>query len=83
MITRIVSTGLSSLLLIGSSVLWAAEQKPPKNEQQMNEAQMKKHCDDMMKGKDMSQMSAAEHEAMMKRCREMKEKDANEKEPTR
>lgn len=81
MITRIISSGLSSLLLIGSSVLWAAEEKPPKSTEQMNEAQMKKHCNDMMKGKDMSQMSAAEHEAMMKKCREMKQKDANKKEP--
>lgn len=80
MTTRIVSTALSTLLLIGSSALWAAEEKPPK---QMDEAQMKKHCDDMMKGKDMSTMSTAEHEAMMKKCREMmKQQDAEKKKPT-
>jgi hypothetical protein len=44
---------------------------------------MKKHCDEMMKGHDMSKMSAAEHEAMMKRCRETtKQQDADKKKPT-
>jgi hypothetical protein len=82
MTMRIVSTGLCSLLLICSSTLLAAEEKPPKSTGQMDHAQMKKHCDDMMKGKDMSNMSAAEHEAMMKQCREMmKEQDADKKKP--
>ena len=82
MTTRIVSTALSTLLLIGSSPLWAAEEKPPASAKQTDEAQMKKHCDDMMKGKDMSKMSAAEHEAMMKKCREMmKQQDADRKTP--
>jgi hypothetical protein len=79
MTTRIISTSLSALLLVGSGALWAAEEKPPK---QMDEPQMKKHCDDMMKGKDMSQMSAAEHEEMMKKCREMmKKNDPDKKKP--
>lgn len=82
MTTRIVTTAFSALLLIGSSTVWGAEEKPPKGSQQTDEAQMKKHCEDMMKGKDMSNMSAAEHEAMMKRCREMmKDQDANKKKP--
>jgi len=82
MTMRIVSTGLCSLLLICSSTLLAAEEKPPKSTGQMDHAQMKKHCDDMMKGKDMSNMSAAEHEAMMKKCREMmKQPDADKKKP--
>lgn len=83
MTTRIVSTALSTLLLIGSSALWAAEEKPPEGAKQPDEAQMKKHCDDMMKGKDMSNMSAAEHEAMMKKCREMmKQQGPDKKKPT-
>ena len=61
----------------------ASEEKPPKSTEQMDEAQMKKHCDDMMKGKDMSNMSAAEHEAMMKKCREMmKQQEADKKKPS-
>jgi hypothetical protein len=83
MITRTISTASLVLLLVGSSVLWAAEEKPPQGSKQMDEAQVKKHCDDMMKGKDMSNMSAAEHEAMMKKCREMaKQQDADKKKPT-
>lgn len=83
MTMRIVSIGLSAVLFLGSSTLWAAEEKPPERPQHMDEAQMKKHCDEMMKGKDMGQMSAAEHEAMMKKCREMtKKQDADKKKPT-
>lgn len=82
MTTRIVTTALSALWLIGSSAVWGAEEKPPQGAKQTDEAQMKKHCDDMMKGRDMSNMSAAEHEAMMKKCREMmKEQDASKKKP--
>lgn len=82
MTTRILSTALSALLLLGSSAVGAAEEKPPHGPKQADDVQMKKHCDEMMKGKDMSKMSAAEHEAMMKRCREMmKQQDADKKNP--
>lgn len=83
MAKRILSTALPAVLLIGSSALWAAEEKPPESAKQTDQRQMKKHCDDMMKGKDMSNMSTAEHDAMMKRCREMmKQQDADKKKPT-
>lgn len=86
MSTRIVTSGLAALLFIGTSAAWAADQKPPESAREMDEAQMKKHCEDMMQGKDMSEhdskMTPAEREAMMKKCRAMqekKDKDAKDK----
>jgi hypothetical protein len=84
--TRIPTTALTVLLFVGSSSLWAEDQKPPESAKQMDDAHMKKHCEDMKQGKDMSEhnskMTPAEHEAMMKKCREMeeqKDKDARNK----
>lgn len=83
MTKRIAPITLTALLFIGASPLWAADQKPPESAKQIDEAQMKKHCEDMKQGKDMSEhnskMTPAEHEAMMKKCREIqeqKDKDA-------
>ena len=44
--SRIASADLYALLLIGSSAIWAAEaiRKIPTH---MNDAQMKKHCEEM------------------------------------
>ncbi len=81
MTTRIVHVGLSALLLMTSSILWAAEEKPRESAKQTDQAQMKKRCDEMMKDMDMSKMSAAEHEAMMKRCREMRQQEDAKKKP--
>lgn len=77
--TRIVSAALSTLLLIGASTLYAAEERPAESKK-TEDAKMKKHCDEMMKNMDMSKMTAAEHEAMMKQCMEGKRPD-NKKQP--
>lgn len=74
--TRILTAGLSVLLLMASSNSWGDD-----SAKKTDDAQNKKHCDDMMKGRDMSKMSPAEHEAMMKRCREMKEQEGVNKKP--
>ena len=76
--TRIASTALLTLLLIGSSTLYAAEEKPEERSKKAEDAKLKKHCDEMMKNMDMSKMTTAEHEAMMKQCMEGKPPDAKE-----
>ena len=73
MSTRSFMGLLAMGLLAVSSKVWA--QQPPKEPAKpADEAQMRKQCEDM-KNMDMSKMSAAEHEAMMKRCKEMMDKD--------
>jgi hypothetical protein len=75
--TRIASAALSTLLLIGASTLYAAEEKPAESSKKTEDAKMKKRCDEMMKNMDMSKMTAAEHDAMMKQCMEGKRPDPN------
>lgn len=86
MAKRVAPTALTALLFIGTSPLWAADQKPPESAKQIDDSHLKKHCEDMKQGKDMSEhnskMTPAEHEAMMKKCREIQEqedKDARNK----
>ena len=69
---RALSAVLSPALLAIS--LNASAQNPKEPAKPADEAQMRKQCEDM-KNMDMSKMSAAEHEAMMKRCKEMMDKD--------
>ena len=64
--SRIASAGLYALLLIGSSASRAAEDKPQDTDKHTHEAQMKKHCEEMMKDPNMSKMppgrSSGHHE---------------------
>ena len=79
--SRIASAGLYALLLIGSSAIWAADDKPQDTDKHMNDAQMKKHCEEMMKDPNMSKMPPADHQAMMKRCQELKQQEMKRKPP--
>ena len=82
--SRIASAGLYALLLIGSSAICAAEDKPQDADKHMNDAQMKKHCEEMMKDPNMSsKMPAADHQAMMKRCQELKQQEEMKRKPPR
>jgi hypothetical protein len=73
MSTHLLRAGLSAMLLLISTNLWAAD-PPNDTAKKTDDAQMKKQCADM-KNMDMSKMSAAEHDAMMKKCKEMMQKD--------
>lgn len=81
--SRIASAGLYVLLLTGSSAISAAESKPQDTDKHMNDAQMKKHCEEMMKDPNMSKMPPADHQAMMKRCQELKQQEEMKKKPPR
>lgn len=78
MTARILSAGVSTLLLMASPNLLAAEDKPSDSAKKTDDAQMKKQCNDM-RNMDMSKMSAAEHEAMMKKCKEAMQENAKKK----
>ena len=81
--SRIASAGLYAFLLIGSSAIWAAEGKPQDADEHMNDAQMKKHCEEMMKDPNTSKLPPADHQAMMKRCQERKQQEEMKKKPPR
>lgn len=83
MTSRIVRAGLSALLLISSAAIWAAEDKPPQTDKHMDDAQMKKHCEEMMKDPNMSKTPPADHQAMMKRCQELKQQEEMKRKPPR
>lgn len=76
MSTHLLRAGLSAMLLLISTSLWAAD--PPNDNAKATDAQTKKQCADM-KNMDMSKMSAAEHDAMMKKCKGMMQKDSKKK----
>ena len=73
MSTHLLRAGLSATLLLISTSLWA-DDTPKDTAQKTDHAQTKKQCADMKK-MDMSKMTAAEHDAMMKKCKGMMQKE--------
>jgi hypothetical protein len=83
MCTRPLSAALAAILMTASSlsIAQAPEPQDPKQATQpADQAQLKKQCEDMKK-QDMSKMSAAEHEAMMKKCQNLDKKQTRKSSP--
>jgi hypothetical protein len=72
MSTRVLSAVLAATLAISSNL--SAAENPKDTAQAADQAQLRKQCEDM-KGMDMSKMSTGEHDAMMKKCKDVMAKD--------